>query len=86
MFDPDHPLTKIGSPNKFFEALATGQPILASKGTYVGEMVEKLKCGIVADTTEDGIRDKLVFTKEHPEELEQMGRNALKAAFRLGWI
>ncbi len=80
MFDPDHPLTKIGSPNKFFEALATGRPILASKGTYVGEMVEKLNCGIVADPTISGIQDRLLFIKEHPEELEQMGRNALKAA------
>ncbi|MFQ6106377.1 MAG: glycosyltransferase family 4 protein [Thermoplasmata archaeon] len=80
MFDPEHPLYRIGFPNKFFEALATGRPIIASEGTYVGELVERLKCGIVFRPNMEGIRDGLIFVRDNPSELERMGNNALEAA------
>ncbi|MEE9505854.1 MAG: glycosyltransferase family 4 protein [Thermoplasmata archaeon] len=82
MFDPRHPLAKIGFPNKFFEALATGRPILASEGTYVGEIVKELDCGVVVTPDKSGIVKGLRYVVDHPEELERMGRNALEAAKR----
>ena len=80
MFDPDHPLYQIGFPNKFFEALATGRPLIASERTYVGELVKDLECGVVYPPDEGGIEKGLRFVRDNPEELERMGRNALEAA------
>ncbi len=79
IFDPSHPLTRIGSPNKFFEALVTGRPLLASKGTDVGRLVSELKCGIVVDASPEGIKKGLEFIARNPDKLEEMGRNAFRA-------
>ena len=80
MFDPTHPLYRIGFPNKFFEALATGRPVIASEGTYVGELVKELECGIVVPHNMEGMERSLLFVRDNPEELERMGENALEAA------
>jgi glycosyltransferase involved in cell wall biosynthesis len=80
MFDPDRRLYRIGFPNKFFEALATGKPLIASERTYVGELVRDLECGIVCPHNADGVQKGLRFVRDNPEELERMGKNALRAA------
>ncbi len=80
MFDPKHPLTRIGSPNKFFEAVVAGRALLASEGTYVGKLVKELKCGFVTEPNLSGIKKAVDFLAKNPDEIENMGRNALKAA------
>lgn len=37
----------LATPNKFFQALAIGMPILASKGTYIADIVEKYDLGLI---------------------------------------
>ena len=36
-------------PNKFFQAMALGIPIIASKETYLGQLVEKYEIGLIHD-------------------------------------
>lgn len=45
-FDPDNPNARFSAPNKLFEALAAGRPLLT--GTYgeIGEIVTRSGCGI----------------------------------------
>ena len=76
MFDTQHPLTKIGFPNKFFEATATGRAIIASKGTYIGKLVEELNIGIVAEPNKQGIKKVLRIISENPSILVDLGKNA----------
>ena len=40
---------QFATPNKFFQALAAGIPIIASKGTYLAEIVQKYGIGVVFD-------------------------------------
>jgi glycosyltransferase involved in cell wall biosynthesis len=80
MFDPNHPLTQIGSPNKFFEALVAGRALMTSKGTYVGKLVKELNCGVVVDPTEEGIKKGVEFVAKNPDKLAEMGKNSLEAA------
>ena len=47
IFDPDNKNNKVGMPNKLFEAMVCGRPLISSKGTYLGEFTEKEKCGVV---------------------------------------
>ncbi|MEC7697464.1 MAG: glycosyltransferase, partial [Candidatus Thermoplasmatota archaeon] len=49
MRDPGIPDHAISLPNKFFEAAAAKKPIVASSGTFVGELVLKHKLGKLAD-------------------------------------
>jgi glycosyltransferase involved in cell wall biosynthesis len=40
---------RLALPNKFFQALAVGMPVIVSKDTYLSEIVHKYKIGIVLD-------------------------------------
>lgn len=40
---------QLALPNKFFQALAVGMPVIVSKNTYLSEIVQKYKLGIVFD-------------------------------------
>ena len=78
MFDNQHPLTKIGFPNKFFEAVSTGRAIITSKGTFLGDIVEKLGIGLVVEPNKDGIREALERIKHNRNILEEMGKKAIE--------
>lgn len=41
---------KLATPNKFFQALALGFPVIASRGTYLAEIVESYDIGAVFDS------------------------------------
>lgn len=57
--DPKHPNNRIGTPNKFYEALATGRPLVTTKGTDLGDEVERLGMGLAAPHSAGGYRDAL---------------------------
>ncbi len=46
-------------PNRFYDALIFKKPIIASKGTYLGELVEECKVGIAIDVYEDDVNELL---------------------------
>ena len=46
-------------PNRFYDALIFKKPIIASKGTFLGELVEECKVGIAIDVYEEGVNELL---------------------------
>jgi len=77
---------RLGLANKQFEAMVCGRPIITTKGTYAGELVEKLKCGLVIDYDPESVREAIIKLRDNPELCEELGRNALKAAIeRYNW-
>lgn len=46
-------------PNRFYDALLFKKPIITSKGTYLGELVEELEIGLAVDIFNDDIILKL---------------------------
>ena len=48
-YDPSYINNRIALPNKFFEAITCGSLLLAPRNTYMGEIVEREKIGIVVD-------------------------------------
>lgn len=66
--------------NKQFEAMVTGRPIIASKGTFAGEMTEELKCGITIEYNEGSVRKAIIQLRDNHRLAEELGRNALNAA------
>lgn len=68
------------SPNKLFDYLAAGQPILQDF-TYYGDLVKKYNCGISMDWDVEQVADAIytMYTSD-PATIEAMRENCKKAA------
>ncbi len=80
MFNPIYRLNKIGSPNKLFEAMVTGRPIIVTKGTHAGDIVETWNCGLAIEYTEEKLLEAIHLLRDNPLLCEKLGKNGLKAA------
>lgn len=80
MANPVHRISKIGVPNKFFEALVAGRPILVTRGTWVGSEVEAAQCGLAIDYSKAALHEALKELGQDPALRERLGRNALRLA------
>ena len=49
LYDPDLPNNKLAAPNKLFESMMLGVPIITSRETLVGKIVEQEKIGIAVN-------------------------------------
>jgi len=80
MFDPGDPMHLIGSPNKLFEAMACGRPIICTRGTHSGDLTEQEDVGLAVEYTEQALREAIISLRDDPALRERLGRNGLKAA------
>jgi glycosyltransferase involved in cell wall biosynthesis len=46
-FDPENPNARFSAPNKLFEALAAGKPLITGDFGEIGEVVRQYRCGVV---------------------------------------
>ena len=82
MFDPGNRNNQVGSPNKIFEAMAVGRPVIVTRGILSGDIVEKERCGLAVEYTEAALRTALETLREDPAKAQELGRNGLAAARR----
>lgn len=69
------------SPNKFFDYIAAGLPVLNNYPGWLAELIEKQKCGFaVAPENPQAFADALEYAADHREILVQMGKNAQQTA------
>jgi len=86
MFDPADPISIIGMPNKLFEAMVCGRPIICTRGTYSGEFTEKEEIGLTVEYTEEALKQVIIQLRDDPALRERLGRNGLQAALtRYNW-
>jgi len=71
------PILATNSPNKLFDSLSAGKPIIVNSNGWTKALVEENECGIFVDpeSPQDFV-DKLLKLKAAPALLEKMGRNA----------
>jgi|YNPMSStandDraft_1061717.scaffolds.fasta_scaffold40324_1 glycosyltransferase involved in cell wall biosynthesis len=77
LYDPNFRNNRLAAPNKLYEAMMLGRPLITNRGTLVGELVEKERIGVVVtygDTQE--LAQALKQLRDNPEEREAMGRRA----------
>jgi glycosyltransferase involved in cell wall biosynthesis len=80
LYDPVLPINRLASPNKLFEAMMCGKPIIVNKDTVMANIVEKENCGLVVDGNNvEEIKKVIVKLKEDAELRRILGANGRKA-------
>ncbi|MFQ5885077.1 MAG: glycosyltransferase, partial [Thermoplasmata archaeon] len=80
LFDPKDPLTRIGLPNKVFESMACGRPIIVSRDTYLAEFTEKHGIGLAVEHSIGGVREGIRRLRDDPRLCETLGKRGLERA------
>lgn len=71
------------SPNKFFDFISAGLPVLNNYPGWIADMIHENICGVAVEPLKpEAFADGLVYLADHPEERMQMGRNARSLAQR----
>jgi glycosyltransferase involved in cell wall biosynthesis len=73
----DLPILYTNSPNKLFDSLSAGKPVIVNSAGWTKDMVEEHQCGLFADPKKAGsLAECILKLKEDRELCEQLGRNA----------
>jgi glycosyltransferase involved in cell wall biosynthesis len=73
-------------PNKLFECMAAGLPIVGSNFPEVKQFIAKYKIGVTCDPSDPrAIAGAVEYILAKPNRLEEMKQNALEAAKTLNW-
>ena len=78
-YDPSIPNHRFASPNKLFEGMMLGKPVLAARGTHMDRILLEEDCGLVVDY---GSREQLAAALgrlEDPALRARLGANARRA-------
>jgi len=69
------------SPNKFFDYIASGLPVLNNYPGWLADMIKKNNCGIAVEPERpDLFADALERLADNPEIRQDMGRNSRQVA------
>jgi glycosyltransferase involved in cell wall biosynthesis len=77
----DIPILYTNSPNKLFDSLSAGKPIIVNSAGWTKEMVQKHNCGLYANPIDPkNLVDSIKFLQSNPDIVKQMGQNSRKLA------
>jgi len=69
------------SPNKFFDYIACGLPVINNYPGWLADLINKHQCGnAVEPDNPEAFAHALIQMVDHPEQLQEMGQNARKLA------
>ena len=69
-------------PNKLFDYMLVGLPVIASNFPLYREVVERNRCGLLVDPADPGqIACAMEYLIEHPGQARRMGENGRRAVF-----
>lgn len=75
------PILYTNSPNKLFDSLSAGKPIIVNSKGWTKTMVETHHCGVYVDPeSPHDFVNKILELKNNPDQLTLMGNNARKLA------
>ena len=80
LLDPSKRVFRDAAPNKLFEAVVAGRPILVTKGTWAAREVEAADCGVSLEYTKEALHEALKDLQRDSGRRERMGRNAFRLA------
>src|SRR3989344_1584639 len=87
LYDPSIPNHVYSSPNKLFEAMICGKPIIVTKGTNMAEIVKRENCGLIIEYNNiDQLRNTIIRLKNNLILANSLGKKG-KVAYekRYNW-
>lgn len=78
IYDPSIRNHQLCAPNKFYEALALGKPVIVCKGTGIDKIVTEYNVGFVIDFSAESFYRVLQYIKGNESECLEMGMRARK--------
>jgi glycosyltransferase involved in cell wall biosynthesis len=80
LYDHVVPNNRFASPNKLFEAMMCGKPIVVSDGSSMTEIVSRENCGVIVPYGDvKAIREAIVKLKNDPDLRHKLGVNGIRA-------
>lgn len=77
---------KFAMPIKMFEYLSYNKPIIATKGTAIGEFIERNKIGWTVEYDNKEIESMLLYLKENKEEIKKIAEHQKKIIQQNLWV
>lgn len=75
------PVLDTSSPNKFFESLAAGVPVIQNTQGWMKTFLAEKKVGFTLDPNDAGqLAEKLIWMKDNPEAIKEMGQTGQRVA------
>lgn len=75
------PILRTNSPNKLFDSLSAGKPIVVNSCGWTKDLIEQKNCGAYVDPEEpNDLVNLLIDWKNNPTLMNQMGENSRKLA------
>lgn len=79
-YDPAIPNNRYASPNKLFEAMMCGIPIIVNDNTSMANIVRKEDCGLIMPYGDvDAIKDAILKLKNDSALMQKLGKNGRRA-------
>lgn len=79
-YDPAIPNHRYSSPNKVFEAMMLGKPVIVARNTGIDRLVEEINCGLVISYGDVAELEKaLTRLARYPALRQQLGENGRRA-------
>lgn len=78
VYNPAVPNNRLADPNKFYEALALGKPIIVCKGTGIDKLVERYDLGLTISYDATEFYKALEVLLKNPTQCQKMGENGRK--------
>ncbi|MCL3779153.1 glycosyltransferase [Prolixibacteraceae bacterium JC049] len=80
VFYEDNPNNRVGIPNRIFEYMFAGIPIVVSDFPELRKIITEADCGVVVDSSNPhSIAEGIQFLLDHPDKAKMMGENGRKA-------
>ena len=78
------PILATNSPNKLFDSLSAGKPIIVNSAGWTKDLVENENCGFYVDSEKPKmLADKLLEYKDNTQLLKQWGENARRLSIEV---
>ncbi|MBP1165377.1 glycosyltransferase involved in cell wall biosynthesis [Chryseobacterium sp. PvR013] len=77
----DLPILYTNSPNKLFDSLSAGKPIIVNSAGWTKDIAEEYHCGYYVNPNHpEELVQKVLYLKDNPDVVDKMGQNARKLA------
>lgn len=78
------PVLQTNSPNKLFDSLSAGKPVIVNSAGWTKKLVEEYNCGVFVDPDyPNQLVDAILDLKNDVEKQKEMGKNARDISLRI---